>query len=96
MAKSADAIVYSLVESGKANGIEPFAYLQHMRLRILHLEKSYSHQKLEFLMPWAPIASKISKCPIPMPTQTLISINWQTQIMEPDSFYPGGNLSANN
>ncbi len=63
MAKSADAIVYSLVESGKANGIEPFAYLQHMRLRILHLEKSYSHQKLETLMPWAPYIQQNFKMP---------------------------------
>lgn len=49
----ASAIVYSLVETAKANGIEPFAYLQHVLLHLPYLGKNQSHQVLESLMPWA-------------------------------------------
>jgi len=49
----ASAIVYSLVESAKANGIEPFAYLQHVLVQLPYLGKSHSHEELESLMPWA-------------------------------------------
>ena len=48
------AIVYSLVESAKANGVEPFAYLQHVLVQLPYLGKSHSHEELESLMPWAP------------------------------------------
>ena len=50
----ASAIVYSLVESAKANGVEPFAYLQHVLLQLPYLGKTHSHEELESLMPWAP------------------------------------------
>ena len=50
----ASAIVYSMVESAKANGIEPFAYLQHVLLQLPYLGKTHSHEELESLMPWAP------------------------------------------
>ena len=50
----ASAIVYSLVESAKANGVEPFAYLQHVLVQLPYLGKSHSHEELESLMPWAP------------------------------------------
>ena len=36
----ASAIVYSLVESAKANGIEPFAYLQHVLVQLPYFGKS--------------------------------------------------------
>ena len=49
----ASAIVYSLVESAKANGIEPFAYLQHVLVQLPYLGKNHSHEELESLMPWA-------------------------------------------
>lgn len=42
----ASATDYSLVESAKANGIEPFAYLQHMWLRLPYFGRLYSHQEL--------------------------------------------------
>ena len=48
------AIVYSLVESAKANGIEPFAYLQHVLVQLPYLGKTHSHEELESLMPWSP------------------------------------------
>ena len=50
----ASAIVYSMVESAKANGIEPFAYLQHVLLQLPYFGRSHSHEELESLMPWAP------------------------------------------
>lgn len=50
----ASAIVYSLVESAKANGIEPFAYLQHVLVQLPYLGKTHSRAELESLMPWVP------------------------------------------
>lgn len=50
----AGAIVYSLVESAKANGVEPFAYLQHVLVELPYLGKNQSHEELESFMPWAP------------------------------------------
>lgn len=46
--------MYSLVESAKANGVEPFAYLQHVLVELPYLEKNQSHEELELFMPWAP------------------------------------------
>ena len=46
--------MYSIVESAKANGIEPFAHLQHVLLQLPYLDKTHSHKELESLMPWAP------------------------------------------
>lgn len=48
----ASAIVYSLVESAKANGIEPFAYLQHVLVQLPSMGKTHSHEELETIMPW--------------------------------------------
>lgn len=50
----ASAIIYSLVESAKANGIDPFSYLQHVLVQMPYLDSSLSHKDLETLMPWAP------------------------------------------
>ncbi|MBR2421787.1 MAG: transposase domain-containing protein, partial [Oscillospiraceae bacterium] len=36
------------------NGVEPFAYLQHVLVQLPYLGKSHSHEELESLMPWAP------------------------------------------
>lgn len=47
------AIVYSMVETAKANGIEPFQYLQHVLVQLPYFGKSPSHEELESLMPWA-------------------------------------------
>ena len=48
------AIVYSIVETAKANNLEPYDYLL-MVLSLLPSEgKSPSHEKLEQLMPWHP------------------------------------------
>ena len=59
----ASAIVYSMVETAKANGIEPFAYLQHVLLELPYLGKTHSHEELESLMPWAPYVQQKYKIP---------------------------------
>ncbi|OED42070.1 hypothetical protein ACH42_12610 [Endozoicomonas sp. (ex Bugula neritina AB1)] len=46
----ASAIFYSLIESAKANELEPFDYLCHL---LKHLPYADTVEKLEQLMPWA-------------------------------------------
>ena len=48
------AIVYSLVETAKANGIEPYEYLMLVLSMLPYLGKSPAHKELEKLMPWHP------------------------------------------
>lgn len=48
------AIVYSLVETAKANGIEPYGYLLLVLSMLSYLGKSPTHEELEKLMPWHP------------------------------------------
>jgi len=45
----ASATSYSLVESAKANGLEPYAYLQHV---LTHIAAADTVEKLETLLPW--------------------------------------------
>lgn len=59
----ASAVVYSVVETAKANGIEPFGYLQHVLVQLPYFGKSPSHEELESLMPWAPIVQQEHKIP---------------------------------
>ena len=48
------AIVYSLVETAKANGIEPYEYLLLVLTMLPYLGNSPAHEELEKLMPWHP------------------------------------------
>ena len=50
----ASALVYSMAESAKANGVEPFAHLQRVLVELPYLGKSPSHEELEDFMPWTP------------------------------------------
>ena len=59
----ASAIVYSIVETAKANGIEPFRYLQCILLELPYSGKSPSHEDMENLMPWAPGIQQNYKIP---------------------------------
>ena len=76
----ASAIVYSLVESAKANGIEPFAYLQHVLVQLPYFGKSPHLMKN-----WKPsclghpISSKITRCQTPMLTKNAISTSGRPQ-----------------
>ncbi len=45
----ASATCYSLVESAKANNLEPYAYLQHV---LAHIAAADTVEKLEALLPW--------------------------------------------
>lgn len=45
----ASATCYSLVETAKANGLEPYAYLQHV---LAHIAAADTVEKLEALLPW--------------------------------------------
>lgn len=59
----ASAVVYSMVESAKANGVEPFAYLQRVLVELPYQGKSLSHEELEAFMPWAPGIQEDCKIP---------------------------------
>ena len=48
------AIVYSLVETAKVNGVEPYEYLRLVLSRLPYYGKTPSHENLERLMPWNP------------------------------------------
>lgn len=45
----ASATIYSLVETAKANDVEPMAYLNHI---FEHLTLASSREDLEQLLPW--------------------------------------------
>ena len=46
------AIVYSVVETAKANGIDPYNYLLYVLSVLPYYGKSLSHELLEAQMPW--------------------------------------------
>ena len=46
---NASAAWYSLVETAKANGLEPHAYLNHL---LQHIADANTVEKLEALLPW--------------------------------------------
>ena len=50
----ASAVVYSLVETAKANDVDPYEYLLLVLTMLPYLGKSPSHEELEKLMPWHP------------------------------------------
>lgn len=47
------AIVCSIVETAKANGIDPYDYLFCVLSVLPYFGKSVSHDRLETLMPWS-------------------------------------------
>ena len=49
----ASAIVYSIVETTKANGIDPYNYLLYVLSVMPYYGKSLSHELLEAQMPWS-------------------------------------------
>ena len=50
----ASAVVYTLVETAKANGIDPYEYLLLVLTMLPYLGNNPSHEELEKLMPWHP------------------------------------------
>ena len=63
--KGADssAIVYSLVETAKANGLDPFAYLKLLLTELPYLGKNPAPDRLEQFMPWMPAIRKCCALP---------------------------------
>ena len=49
----ASAIIYSLVETAKANGVNPYEYLQAVLTRLPALETRRLEEELDALLPWA-------------------------------------------
>lgn len=47
------AIVYSMVETAKANGLDPYDYLLYALSALPYYGKSISHEMLETAMPWS-------------------------------------------
>lgn len=45
----ASALIYSLVETAKANGLEPYAWLNHV---LTHLPRAQTVEEIEKLLPW--------------------------------------------
>ena len=54
----ASAIVYSLVETARANNVEPFAYLSFVLDEIRWLGKAPPAAELDALLPWNPALQK--------------------------------------
>lgn len=51
---STSAAIYSLVETAKANGLNIYAYLEHLLLYIPGAECQQYPEELDELMPWSP------------------------------------------
>ena len=45
----ASAVCFSLIETAKANGLEPYAYIRHV---LRHIAAADTVEKLEALLPW--------------------------------------------
>ena len=46
---NASAIIYSLVETAKANGVEPYTWLRHV---LEHLPAAQTADEIDKLLPW--------------------------------------------
>ena len=46
-------MIYSLIETAKANGIEPYAYLTLVLTNMQYMGKPFSNEELESFMPWS-------------------------------------------
>jgi transposase len=60
----ASAVIYSIVESAKANNLNPFLYLTFLFEKLPLLTDLTNEQELDNLMPWSktlPIACRIFK-----------------------------------
>ena len=50
----ASAIVYTLVETAKANGLDPYSYLKLLLTELPYLGKTPSQEELDAFLPWKP------------------------------------------
>ncbi len=49
---TASAVLYSIVQTAKANNLEPFAFLKHILTEIPKLGRHYQPEELDQFMPW--------------------------------------------
>jgi len=58
----ASATCYSLIETAKANNLEPSAFIEHV---LTHIAEADTLEKLEQLLPWntalEPVAKKVAQ-----------------------------------
>ncbi|MFV0477077.1 MAG: transposase domain-containing protein, partial [Parahaliea sp.] len=54
----ASATCYSLIETAKANDLDPAAYIQHV---LAHIATADTLEKLEALLPWNVVLGSVSK-----------------------------------
>ena len=47
------AIIYSLIETAKANNIEPYTYLNLILTNMQYIGRPFSNEDLESFMPWS-------------------------------------------
>ncbi len=48
----ASAIMYSLVQTSKANNLEPFAFLKYLLTELPKLGRHYEAKELDQFLPW--------------------------------------------
>lgn len=58
------AIVYTLVETAKANGLDPYAYLLRLLRELPYLGRNPSQCDLDMFMPWLPTIHAACACPV--------------------------------
>ena len=63
--KGADssAIVYTLVETAKANGLDPYRYLERMLTELPYLGKNPKQEYLDAFMPWSSAMHRVCTLP---------------------------------
>ena len=49
----ASAVIYSLVETAKANGLKPYLYFQHLLSRLPNMDVGSNPEQMDFLLPWS-------------------------------------------
>lgn len=63
--KGADssAIVYTLVETAKANGLDPYRYLERTLTELPYLGKNPKQEYLDAFMPWSSAMHRVCTLP---------------------------------
>lgn len=56
-------IVYTLVETAKANGLDPYSYLHLLLMEFSYLEKISRQEKLDAFLPWTPKSKRSTPNP---------------------------------
>lgn len=57
----ASALVYSIVETAKANGLNPFRYLEFLLTEMMEHEENTDYSFIDDLLPWSELIPDICK-----------------------------------